>query len=255
MPRIRRWFHVSHDINSDGEVWELTDKFGVAGLRLWLELLSIGDRNEGQLPALTESSVRQLSIKCNTSQTRVRLVWDFGLTRSWIVCDPVPRLRNYREYNPSREAKKLPLVSPPNPPNPPNLPDPKKEPEPASPEASLDVKKPEPNPEKTVRKMLDPVVKIWADKVYQTDPVRFASLIRWIKQAEKEKFENAVIAAALERFLPYCHTITDWWPYLDKLIYKVKADMSRDRSQSEHDKYKGFPVPQGLLGLVRRIEK
>ena len=122
MPRIKRWFHVSHDINSDGEVWELTDKFGVSGLRLWLELLSIADRNEGSLPPLSDSFMRQLSIKCNTTQTRVRLMCDWTQTQSWVVCDPAPRVRNWLVYNPPREAKKSQTASPPNPPNPPNLP-------------------------------------------------------------------------------------------------------------------------------------
>jgi hypothetical protein len=113
MPRIRRWFHVSHDINSDGEVWELTDRFGATGLRLWLEFLSIGDRNEGRLPELSEATVRQLSIKCNTTQIRVRQVCDWIVTKTWIVCDPSPRLRNWAIYNPLREDKKSHTPSPP----------------------------------------------------------------------------------------------------------------------------------------------
>lgn len=117
MPRIRHWFHVSHDINSDGEVWELTDKFGVTGLRLWLELLSIADRNHGTLPDLSESFVRQLSIKCNTTQTRVRLMLQFSETKTWVVSDPSPRIRNWLIYNPSWGNKKeesldTPLPSP-----------------------------------------------------------------------------------------------------------------------------------------------
>lgn len=114
MPRIKRWFHVSHDINSDPEVIELTDKFGLMGLKVWLELLSIGDRNEGRLPELSHSTHRSLSIKCNSTVTRVSLVCDWCVTRSWIICDPLPRIRNWLIYNPSRDAKKSELVSPPN---------------------------------------------------------------------------------------------------------------------------------------------
>ncbi|KKL26428.1 hypothetical protein LCGC14_2395390 [marine sediment metagenome] len=50
MPRIRRWFHVSHDINSDPEVWELTDRFGDRAYRVWIEILSIADRYDGLVP-------------------------------------------------------------------------------------------------------------------------------------------------------------------------------------------------------------
>lgn len=260
MPRIKRWFPVNHNINRDPELWAMRREIGEKSLSIWLEFLSIADQNEGEIPGDLESLLRSVAGTCQCSVMKVRLMYDRSVAQLWLSPNPTLHVVKYWNYHRSREPIKPPLGS--------LLTDPirsdpkilKKESEPASPEPSVDVKKPEGKPEpkpeqKSVRKMLDPVVKIWADKVYQTDPVRFASLIRWIKQAEKEKFENAVIAAALERFLPYCHTITDWWPYLDKLIYKVKADMSRDRSQSEHDKHKGSPVPQGLLGLVRRIEK
>lgn len=49
MPRITHYFPVSHDINNDPEVWELTDTFGDRALRVWLQMLSWSDRNEGLL--------------------------------------------------------------------------------------------------------------------------------------------------------------------------------------------------------------
>lgn len=54
MPPIKRWFPVSQNINSDPEVWELTDKFGDRALRVWLEMLSWSDRNEGLLKGKIE---------------------------------------------------------------------------------------------------------------------------------------------------------------------------------------------------------
>jgi hypothetical protein len=119
MPRKRHWFHVSHDINSDGEVWELTDKFGVSGLRVWLELLSIADRNEGRLPIDSEASIRQLSIKCNTTQRHLRGILEFIQSCLWIVSDPSPRVRNWAIYNPSWDSKKSstlnrPILTKPN---------------------------------------------------------------------------------------------------------------------------------------------
>ena len=113
MPKIRRWFNVSHDINSDPEVWELTDKFGDRGLRAWLECLSIADRNDGYIPGQSDTLLRALSIKLNTSQTRLRLILDWLLMRTWLVSDPLLRVRNYITYKPSREAKREQTVSPP----------------------------------------------------------------------------------------------------------------------------------------------
>jgi len=54
MPRIKRWFPVSQSINQDPEIWEMTRTFGERALRVWLEILSIGDRNEGVLKGSIE---------------------------------------------------------------------------------------------------------------------------------------------------------------------------------------------------------
>ncbi len=176
MPKIRRWFNVSHDINSDPEVWELTDKFGVAGLRLWLELLSIGDRNEGFLPPLSHPLHRQLSIKCNTTVTRVSHVCDWCLTKTWLVCDPVPRIRNYLTYRPTREAKKEMRASPPNSPHTPNTTNNHK------------------NDSKSLAlPQLDPkaieVSQLLSDLIYENFPERTApteaQLTKWAEEAER----------------------------------------------------------------------
>lgn len=126
MPRIRRWFHVSHDINSDPEVWELTEKFGDRGLRAWLEILSIADRNEGLIPSQDGLLVKAFSIKLNTVQTKTKNILRWFEDRTWLVRDPVLRVRNYAVFNPSRDAKGKQLASPPilSEPNHPNHSDP-----------------------------------------------------------------------------------------------------------------------------------
>lgn len=126
MPRIKRWFPVSHDINSDPEVWALTDQFGDRGLRAWLEILSIADRNEGAVSTQREDLVRAFSIKLNSTQDRMRKVLEWFETHSWIVSDPIPRVRNYSDYHKVRGAKQIPhgsqVGSPPSEPSEPNLP-------------------------------------------------------------------------------------------------------------------------------------
>lgn len=93
MPRIRRWFHVSHDINNDPEVWELTDTFGDWFLRVWLQMLSIGDRNEGYikgdvrwiiegLARLWKSDSRRYSTKWR--QNRVQMALEWMQNKRWI---------------------------------------------------------------------------------------------------------------------------------------------------------------------------
>lgn len=108
MPKIRRWFPVSHDINSDPEMWALTDQFGDRGLRAWLELLSIADRNDGLVTIPPDDLVRALSIKLNTTQDRMRRALRWFEERSWTVRDPVLRVRNYLHYHKNRGNKRAP---------------------------------------------------------------------------------------------------------------------------------------------------
>lgn len=73
--------------------------------------------------------------------------------------------------------------------------------------------------------------------MYATNPIKFARLVVWIKEAEKNRFEPGVIVAALERFLPYAGSVDGWYQYLDKIIYKCQKDMNRDRHEAQHRQY------------------
>src|SRR5262245_42862750 len=105
MPRITRYFPVSHDINSDHEVWELTNTIGDRSLRVWMEILSIADRNAGMVPPWSDSLATAIGFKCHTVPTKVRQVWDFAHAKAWLVSDPLPRVRNYEKFHPSRKLK------------------------------------------------------------------------------------------------------------------------------------------------------
>ena len=74
--------------------------------------------------------------------------------------------------------------------------------------------------------------------MYLINPVKFKRLVVWIKQAEKNNYEPAVIIAALDRFLPYAQDIENWYPYLDKICYKAYADLNQDEVFAEHDRRK-----------------
>ena len=125
MPKIRRWFHTSHDINADPEVWELTDLLGDRALRIWLEILSIADRNEGDIPGWSGEQFaepspqlrRSLAGRCRTTGETVRRASRFFDERSWTVPGMPHRVRNHAEYHRTREPNKIPqgnqLVSPP----------------------------------------------------------------------------------------------------------------------------------------------
>ena len=126
MPKIKRYFPVNHNINDDPEIWDMTRQFGDRSLRVWMELLSTGDRNDGYLPTMSQAYARALAGKCQVSASTVSKVWDHAHKYAWIVSDPIPRVRNYGKYHTTRDANGIPAgkqaPSPPNLPNHPNLP-------------------------------------------------------------------------------------------------------------------------------------
>ncbi len=153
MPRIKRWFPVSHDINKDPEMWDLCDRFGDKALRCWLELLSIADRNEGEIPGQLESISTSVSwaIRCRTTKTKkiienmVSIGWlnisqvatrqqldenstatrrelDENSTEFQNKLDKCLKVSNYLKYHPTRDDKKPPLESLPSEPSEPSEP-------------------------------------------------------------------------------------------------------------------------------------
>ena len=115
MPRNFRYFPVNHDINADPEVWELTDRFGDRALRIWLEILSIADRNKGELPGPWEKYPSVLAARCKSTTRHLVTVCQW-VTR-WLVIDSqgVARVRNYAKYHrtrgENRDSPNLPILS------------------------------------------------------------------------------------------------------------------------------------------------
>ena len=128
MPRIKRWFPVSHDINSDPEVWTMRREIGEKSLSIWLEMLSISDRNESELPGDYQALVRSIAGKCQATVRTVSAVFEFAKTRLWVISQPTLRVSNYSKYHVSRDANQIPrgkqsasLPSEPSYPSEPNL--------------------------------------------------------------------------------------------------------------------------------------
>lgn len=112
MPRIRRWHPVSHDLNGDAEVWELTERFGDRALRVWLEILSITDRTQGLLKGERKYIESTLAAKCRMAAKTIKGILDYALEKSWMLSDGVLRTRNYGEFHKVREPNKSPQRKP-----------------------------------------------------------------------------------------------------------------------------------------------
>jgi len=85
---------------------------GEKSLSIWLEFLSIADRNEGEIPGDLEELIRSVAGKCQVTVSTVRAVYQFALTRLWLNSDNTLRTRNHAKYHPSRDAKRVPSFLP-----------------------------------------------------------------------------------------------------------------------------------------------
>ena len=230
MPPIKRWFPVSHDINSDTEVWNLTDKFGVSGLRAWLEILSIADRNDGVLPGLWSDYPRLLATRCKSTTRHLVGVCQF--TTRWLHIDyqGTARVVNYSKYHRTREPN-------PFPPDLPDLPIRKTDKNqsqnsPSAGHSNQDKKKGE--KDMGVSMNLSEELKIETDRLYYSDPVKFKRLAAWVAQGRKHGYSEPDMAEALREFWGY-RAIDEWYPYLDTILTKVEKNRNRDGAVLEHE--------------------
>lgn len=275
-----RYFPFAQDFNSDPEGWEFTELFGDRILRVWMQLLSISDRNQspiikGTVDQWGSTLARTIFSKGNprwikrdaetvkkallwmddkgwmgvlqngfrdaseASQRRVRRLSESDQRAIRELSEPCLVVFNYAKYHKTRSG----ISQPPNPPNPPN-PDHHKNdeeksapPQPSAGPPNSGNGRADSDPEsvKAKPKTLDPQIKEVADRIYNSDPQKFSRLIVWIKQAEQQRFVPEVIVSSLTRFEPYAHSVANWYPYLDKLIYKTDRDFNRDAHDAAHE--------------------
>ena len=227
MPTIVRWFPISHDINADPEMWELTEKVGDRGLRVWLEILSIADRNEGLIGSDSDQLYKTLATKCRLRSNKVRTILQLSCNKGWTKLDDSGcfRVVKFAKYHRTREPDKIPSY-----PSYPSEPSEHKKSKSATlTGGAVELKK---------KKELDPQIKAIADKIYRSDRKKFERLIVWIKQAQKHHFADEVIAAALREFERYAATVTDWYPYLDKIIDKVEKNFNAQQVEKDSNGFK-----------------
>jgi hypothetical protein len=108
MPTITRWFRVTHDINSDPEMWELRELYGDRAGFIWLECLSIGDRNSGVVGPVSDHTRNALASKCRTPRTKVQQVLDWCRARAWLMSDTHWRIAKWKKYNKTRDVTESP---------------------------------------------------------------------------------------------------------------------------------------------------
>lgn len=121
MPRVKRWFPVSHKINRDPEVIELRKKYGNDFIYVWLEILSQCHENKGFIKGDPQNIARFLN-NVWSLDTKKRTVTTLKLLQSmevmgWIRLNYEGKrkglvLCKYMKYRKGRESKRLPNREP-----------------------------------------------------------------------------------------------------------------------------------------------
>jgi len=321
MPRIKRWFPVSHDINSDPEVWELTNTFGEWLLPVWLEILSVTDRADGEYngtPTAIANNLARFSLnlrrdkdevrrrfKGTTASFRAELALYWMTLRRWllpiVLTETGPMVlewwpnhhRMVAEWSPNRwrmVGEWWPTGAPiigfitrnhwkyhrreernmvPSEPSEPIRSEPLKikEEEQASPvpsvealnrlNGSMNLTEGVVPIEQPKRRVLDPRIKVVADRIFKSDPVKFVRLVVWIKDAESKQYPAEVIVAALEQFEPYAAKINPWYAYLSKIVLRVNQNFNAAQAVAEHVRYNQQLADDakviGIKGLIKGI--
>lgn len=99
---------MNHDINGDPEVWAMRRQIGEKALSIWLEFLSIADRNDGELPGDLEELIRLVAGRCQATKRTVTAVYQFATSRLWLDYQPPLRVVKYAKYHRIEERNPRP---------------------------------------------------------------------------------------------------------------------------------------------------
>ena len=111
MPRIKRWLHLSQELNRDPEFREYAKKFGLGGVRFWLEVLAILDRTDNYWDLQKEFDLGLLAGSCETKRHIIQRSYEHLRDINWLRVGIDPDQKSFiyapkwAEYNQRREDK------------------------------------------------------------------------------------------------------------------------------------------------------
>ncbi len=111
MPSVKRWFHLNQELNRDPEFREYAKKFGLGGVRFWLEALAILDRTDNFWDLRRGFDLGLLAGSCETKRHIIQGSYEHLRDINWlrVGVDPNQKLFIYApkwvEYNKRREDK------------------------------------------------------------------------------------------------------------------------------------------------------
>ncbi len=85
-------------------------QIGEKSLSIWLEFLSIADRNKGELPGELNEIIRLVAGRCQATRITVTAVYQYAVSHMWLTCQPTLRVSKWSKYNKTRGTDKHPLL-------------------------------------------------------------------------------------------------------------------------------------------------
>jgi len=119
MPRPKRWFPVSQDILDDAEFKRLCKRFGVAGIRFFLFIMSMLDRTDNHICLHTQFDLGLWAQRIGTTKKQCLNMYQTLLDYCWIKVGVTDDLYmyiyapNYLKYRGNRAHEKSVSCSPP----------------------------------------------------------------------------------------------------------------------------------------------
>jgi hypothetical protein len=257
MRRFYRFFPVSQDINMDPEVLELIRLFGERMLRVWLEMLSIADRNDGVLKGTIESWAKSLlwvywagnprwhRRDLETLQRALRWMSETG----WIAIREGSRdgseaalvIVNYWKYH------KTPAQMRDRQRSAPNLTTPnlilyrnKESGSGLRPAPSADLKTSFSSESNMGRRSqnLSVVLKTQTDRLFNSDPERYKRqrMAAWIEETRID-FKESDMAEAISQLYLVRDDVEDWYPWLDKVVEGIDGKREKAEEKARVDEF------------------
>ena len=248
-----RHFPVSQEINSDPQVWELTDTFGDRAIRTWLEILAILDREKNKWK-LVDGWETVISRKVRQSPATVSRIVGWMLANGWLIAGQLlangqPEVLSapkFAKFHKLRSENRLPpnLTEP-------NLTEPKMKPAPTAGVDNSKIKTGNGNGNEKGNESWRAV----ADRIFNSDKKKYLRLIVWIKAQYAAGSPGVVITEVLEKFEPHGKDIIDWYPYLTKMATKYRQNYFERQAIVEHELRVQAPIPNEVRQLISGIGK
>ena len=261
-----RHFPVSQEINSDPQVWELTDTFGDRAIRTWLEILAILDREKNKWK-LVDGWETVISRKVRQSPATVSRIVGWMLANGWLIAGQLlangqPEVLSapkFAKFHKLRSENRLPpnLAEP-------NLTEPKMKPAPTAGVDNSKIRKQNgKGGDANQRQPAEATVGVtehepWrpvADRIFNSDKKKYLRLIVWIKAQYAAGSPGVVITEVLEKFEPHGKDIIDWYPYLTKMATKYRQNYFERQAIVEHELRVQAPIPNEVRQLISGIGK